>query len=292
MKMKKILSAALIAATALALVSCGNGRSIPIETVKRANLTGNLLAGECSSYTEKVEYFDGGEAISYTLYIESAENAAEYSYNVVETIGDFTLFAHEGDVFKKKGDDFCAVLFSNQALTYYQYIKDYASDSLEVKFPLDAGERYQIKSSEDGDLIFVSYYADVTPQMASAITSVSLKTGDRIISEYTTDKGYRIQKIEYFVEHADGSKNLVAKRSFTYSVEKEDAFSSLPGGDDVTVTLVIGGREYGYDVPSGVYVEFFDGGLGYEYFTDEKCTQKYELSTALEMTVYVRTNFD
>ena len=290
--MKKILSAALIAATALALVSCGNGRSIPIETVKRANLTGNLLAGDCLSYTEKVEYFDGDKALSYTLSIENAENAADYSYNVVEKIGDYTLFAHEGDIFKQKGDEFCAVLFSNQSLTYYQYIKDYASDSLEAKFPLDAGERYQIMSNEDGDSIFVSYYADVTPQMASAITSVSLRTGDRIVSEYTTDKGYRIQKIEYFVERGESEKTLVAKRTFTYSDKKSGAFSSLPGGDDVTVTLVIGGREYEYSVPSGVYVEFEDGGLGYEYFTDEKCTQKYELSKAREMTVYVKTNFD
>ena len=32
-------------------------------------------------------------------------------------------------------------------------------------------------------------------------------------------------------------------------------------------------------------------GLGYGYFTDAEFTQKYEVSTAKETTVYVKTNF-
>ena len=289
--MKKILSALLIGATVFLLVSCASGRSIPIETVKRANLTGNLLTGECLSYTEKVEYY-GGETLSYTLYIENAENAAAYSYNLIESIGDYTLFAHEGDIFKKKGDKYCTVLFANQAMTYYLYIKDYANDSLEVRFPLDAGERYQIMSETVGDNIHVSYYADVTPQIASYVYSTKLKTGDRIISDYLTDKSYRILEIEYRVEHPDKSSELVAKRTFEYSDKKEGAFSSLPSGDEKTVKLVIGNNVYEYGVPAGTYVEFYDGGLGYEYFTDKDFTEKYEISASRDMTVYVKTNFD
>ena len=289
--MKKILAAALACLIVLALVSCGNGRSVPFEVVKRANLTGTLLSDGCASYTEKVEYYRDGGTISYTLYFETADNAAEYSYNVIEQIGDYTLYAHEGNVYKKKGGDFCAVLFSNQALTYGQYIKDYADDTLEVKFPLDAGERYQKSSRDEVNFIYVTYYADVTPQMASSITSVSLKTGDRIISEYKLDKSYRIYSADYSVEHKDGTTEKVARREFEYFDAKQDLFSSLPAGDDVSVTLVIGEREYEYSVPRGVYVEFHDGGLGYGYFTDAGFTQKYEVSKAEDMTVYVRTNF-
>lgn len=293
MKMKKIISAVLLLATMFAFASCGNGRSIPIEVVKRANMTGALLSDGCKAYTEKVTYFDGDGSISYTLYFEEAANAAAYSYNIVEQIGDYKLIAHEGDIYKQKGDMFCAVLFSNQALTYYQYIKDYANDSLEVKFPLDLGERYQLESKTEGDFIMVSYYADVTPQIASAVYSTILKTGDKIISEYKLGKDYKIMSIKYTVKHNDGSENLVAQRTFEYyNDKKNDVFSSLPNGDDVTITLVIGEREYEYSVPSGVYVEFEDGGVGYEYFTDAGFSQKYETSEAREATVFVKTNFD
>lgn len=291
--MKKILSAALIIATALALVSCGSGRSIPIEVVKRANLTGTLLSNGSKSYTEKVTYINGDEMLSYTLYFEEAENATAYSYNIVEEIGDYKLIAHNGDIYKIKGDKVCAVLFSNQALTYYQYIKDYTNDSLESKFPLDLGERYQLESKSDQQFITVSYYADVTPQIASAVYSTELKTGDKIISEYKLDHDYKICQIKYTVKHADGSEKLVAQRFFLHYVDKKsEFFSSLPDGDDVKITLVIGERSYEYEVPSGVYVEFEDGGLGYEYFTDKTFTEKYEVSLAKEMTVYVKTNFD
>lgn len=290
--MKKILSAALACVILLALVSCANGKSVPIEVVKRANLTGTLLADGTKAYTETVSFFKDGEEISYLFYFESAENAAQYSYNIVEVEGTYSLYAHEGNIYKQKGDALCAVLFANQALTYYQYIKDYADDSLEVKFPLDAGERYQTSSSEDVNYIYVSYYADVTPQMASAITAVSLKTGDKIISEYKLDKSYRVYSVEYKIEHQDGTIDLAARREYEYFGEKKDMFSSLPTGSDVNVTLIIGEREFEYVVPSGVYVEFEDGGLGYEYFTDAGFTQKYEVSKASEMTVYVKTNFE
>ena len=293
MKMKKIISAVMLLAAVLALASCGNGRSIPIEVVKRANMTGTLLSNGSKSYTEEVTYFDGDEHISYKLYFEEAENATAYSYNIVEEIGDYKLVAHEGDIFKIKGDKICAVLFANQALSYYQYIKDYANDSLDVKFPLDLGERYQLESKSDEDFITVSYYADVTPQIASAVYSTTLKTGDKIISEYKLDRDYRIWSINYTVKHADGSENLVARRTFLHYTDKSDnVFSSLPDGDDVAITLVIGEREYEYFVPDGVYIEFEDGGVGYEYFTDAEFTQKYVTAKAEEMTVYVKTNFD
>ena len=293
MKMKKIISAVLLLAAVFALVSCGNGRSIPIEVVKRANMTGTLLSNGSKSYTETVTYFDGDETLSYTLYFEEAENAAAYSYNIVEQIGDYKFIAHEGDIYKIKGDKVCAVLFSNQALSYYQYIKDYANDSLDVKFPLDLGERYQLGSKTDQEFITVSYYADVTPQMASAVYSTKLKTGDKIISEYKLDHDYKICLIQYTVKHADGSENLVAQRSFLHYVEKQDDFfSSLPDGDEVKIKLVIGELSYEYEVPSGVYVEFEDGGLGYEYFADKDFTEKFEVSPSKEMTVYVKTNFD
>ncbi|MBQ0125189.1 MAG: hypothetical protein KBS59_02565 [Clostridiales bacterium] len=271
--MKKIIKALcllLLLGTAFIAVSCGAGKSVPLHVLKSKNSVAALLDGGVCAYSEKVEYTE--KNLSYEIYIELSDNIA-YTYNVCEKAGDYTLFAVDGDVYTEKGGDLCAVLFSNQALNYYQYISDYVTSD----FPLDAGERYQRFSENDGDFTVVEYCAAVTPQIASSVYSTELSVGDKIISVYKLDDIGRICCVEYKIEHA-GTAKTVARRSFEYFTAKKNVFSSLPREADAKVSLVIGEKEYSYDVPSGVYVGFEDGGLGYEYYLDENRTLPYDFA--------------
>ena len=290
--MKKIISALLILFFVLSFSSCASGKSIPIEVVKKANLTGAILSGDTEAYSETVTFYKNGEKISYSYYIENAENAAMYSYNVTEKTGNYMLYAHEGDIYTIEPGKFSAVLFADQSLTYYRFIRDYLNDTTETKFQLDKGDRFQRKSSTDGEFIYVTYYANVTPQIASEIYSVDLIPGDKIISEYKLDKSYRIHSTEYTIEHQDGTSEKVAARNYLYLDQKTGPLSSIPHDDEKTVTLIINGNTYEYSVPSGVYVTFEDGGRGYEYYIDPELTQKYEVTLADDMTVYATTNFN
>ena len=287
--MKKIVSFICALAMLLLLASCGNGKSIPVSIVGQYNKTVALLSGDTVAYTEKIEYFSP-EARSYEIYYELSQDFS-YVYNIAEKIGDYAMYAKSGDVYTEKDGVLCAVLFANPTVTFPKFINDY----IDVAFPLDGGTRYQRSSAEDGDYITVTYYADVTPQMASGIYSVSLDAGEKIISTYKLDESYRIYQIEYSVESADGSlSDVVARRSFTYYSERQDVFASLPddSGESATITLDYGTRKSTFTVPVGVYVGFDDGGSGYEYYTDAEMNFKYALSPAQDMIVYVKTNFD
>jgi len=285
---KKIVSAILTLCVVLLIASCGSGKSIPISIVEKNNKATALLSSDTVAYTEKIEYFFP-ELLSYEVYYELSSDYS-YLYNVFETIGGYKMYAKDGDVYTEKDGELCAVLFANFTVTFPKFIDRY----IDASFPLDGGTRYQSSSADDGDGFTVTYYADVTPQMASEIYSVALTAGDKIFSTYKLDKSYRIYSIEYNVERSDGSSYTAAKRTFTYYSERQDVFSSLPdgGGDSYTVTLDYGTRKSTFTVPDGVYVGFDDGGSGYKFYTDAEMTSEYILSMSQNITVYVKTNFD
>ena len=286
--MKKLVSLICVAVMLFALASCGGGKSVPVSIVAQNNKTGALLSGGTVAYTEKIEYFSQG--LSYEIYYELSSNFS-YLYNVTETIGDYAMYAANGNVYTEKGGEICAVLFANPTVTFPKFANEY----IDVPFPLDSGKRYQRSSETDGEYTVVTYYAEITPQMASEIYSVDLEAGDTLVSVFKIGDKYRVFQIDYSVEHADGSpKTDVARHTFTYFTERQNVFASLPdeNGESATVILDFGSRTTTFTVPLGVLVGFDDGGAGYEYFTDASMTSEYAPIPACDMTVYVKTNSD
>ena len=283
--MKKALSLIMLIAVALSFTACAKGKSVPVDSLKQSNKVGALLSSGTVAYTEKTEYFSDGETLAYELYYEIADGAS-YTYNVAETIGDFSHYIREGKVYSQKDGSFCQVVFSNPALTYAKYINEY----IDADFPLDMGERYQLSSEVKGDFTYVTYYATVTPQMASKIYSVTLSAGEKIISSYKIDERRRIYSVEYSVENAEGEMTKVACRTFEYFDQKQNKFDGIPKSTgDVTIEFVINGNKYKRTASDGINIIFEDGGAGYEYFQNEDMTQKYVPGDAENITVYVKT---
>lgn len=264
-----LLSAVIILTVSLS--SCASGTSFPYDILKKYNTADKLLSNGIVAYKEKIEYFNSSNSSSYEIYYETA-NGFQYSYNICETVGDFSFITREGDVYTEQNGDICLILFSNQALTYYGYIQSY----LTTDFPLDSGERFQNFSKEDGDMIIVEYSSDITPQIASEVYAVDLKIGETIISTYTIDSDQRIYNIVYETESANGTRTKVAQRSFEYFSQKQDIFPALPEDGTVTLTLIINSKEFKYTVPKGVTVGFEDNGIGYRYYTDADFTIEYK----------------
>lgn len=274
-KMKRIMC--LITAVMMLLLplsSCANGMSFPYDILKKQNTADKLLSNDIVAYKEKIEYFSDTNVTSYEIYYEIADGF-RYSYNICETIDDYSFMAHEGNVYTKQNGDMCLILFTNQALTYYGYIQSY----LATDFPLDGGERFQSFSEQNGDRITVEYHADITPQTASEIYSVDLTVGEKIISTYTIDKDQRIYNIIYETEKNDGTRKRIAQRSFEYYKSRLDVFEELPSSDMVTLTLVINDKKFNYEVPKGVYVGLEDNNIGYTYYLDAEFTKEYRYDT-------------
>lgn len=286
--MKKVLSFLFIAIIISSLSSCSKGRSVPVEMLKQSNRIGTIMTGGTVAYSETVEYFKNDGNLSYEIYYELADGAS-YTYNIAETIGDFSHYISEGRVFTEKNGRLSQKIFSNPALTYAKYIKEY----IDAEFPLDGGVRYQLSSSSDDDFTYVTYYATVTPQMASSIYSAKLFAGDKIISSYKIDQNRRIYAVEYGVKKASGETEKLARRSFAYFDEKQNKFSSLPQSDKkITVEFDLNGNKFKRTASDGVDIIFEDGGLGYEYYIDSAFTQKYDPKDFGDLSIYIKTHSD
>ena len=287
--MKKFLCLMTAFIMIFAVSSCGGGKSIPTDLLKSGNRVSSLISNETLAFSEKIEYF-GDETLTYSVYTEAAAGFA-YNYNIVEKIGDYTLYVHEGEIYSEKDGKICSVVLSNPAYTFAGFVGEY----LDADFPLDSGVRYQRSSNEDSQFTYVTYYAEITPQMASSIYSAKLKAGEKIITTYKLGKGYRIYQADYGVENSAGEITPVARRTFEYFTKRNaDIFSSLPDNDDktYTLTLVYSNRSEERKIKAGTDIGFDDGGAGYEYFSDKEMTVPFSQTVSSDITVYVKTNFD
>lgn len=283
--MKKLI-AVILALSALLLVSCASGKSVPIATVEKNNRAERILAGDTVAYSENIEYY-GDKNISYSLYYENAADL-RWTYNILETAGNYSMYAYEGSVYTSKDGELCAVLFANRTVTYFQYVSGYINQA----FPLDCGYRYQRRSVEKDGCTYVTYYAEVTPQDAAEIHSVDVSAGEKIVSDYVLDAQGRIVSIEYSVEHANGSSEKAAKRTFEYYTEKKNVFSNLPAEENAKVDVIMGESSFSFSVPNGIYIGFEDGGASYEYYLDAEFTRKYSFTEYGKisdlLTVYIK----
>ena len=125
--MKKTIAVFILLASLL-LVSCGKGASVSYNEIRRRLDPATVFAdGRSSSFTEVLTFFgnDGKTpAYSYSVCLFPSDDKA-YEYGVVQSDGNFSLYAVDGRVFTKKdGKTYSLILMSQ---TYREYIDGYLS---------------------------------------------------------------------------------------------------------------------------------------------------------------------
>lgn len=291
--MKKLLSFILAIVLALScLVSCGNGISISIYSIRLANEVKNIFLQnkDVNSYTESVVYLtrEGDTAFSYDLYYERAKDIYAM-YNVCETIGDYRLYAYEGAVYTENQDGLCAVLLLGP--TYQNYIDEYLTGN----FPLDGETLNQQSSKREGTMTVAEYHSPLTPQRAAALSEFGVLQNDTIVSHYQIADEF-IESISYSVLSQQRSYPI-AMRSFAKSPDKKDVFASVSTLEaDVSVDIIfVDSEDPGrhYTVPSSVYVGIETGTESYSFFYDRECTRPYSYGDAKvtePLVIYAKKN--
>ncbi len=289
--MKKLLSFAIAAALSLMLfTSCGSGTSLAIGALRLDNEPINLFRfTEILSYDETVTYTDveGSPLFTANYYFETAEDA-KYSYNVVETIGDYRLYAYEGKVYAETEKGMTAVLLLRGG-TYLDFTKRY----LDADFILDGDTHLQRNAKTENDVTVAEYETVLTPQQTARASELGVEDGDKIVSVYRV-RGPYIESVAYSIEK-DGQQIPVAKREIKVSNEKIDHFASVKALPTETVTINMiftDGKTQGqsFEVPTGVYVGFEIGDYDYTFYLDAECTTVYrfdESPVTETLTLYV-----
>ncbi len=276
--MKKLICLFLAGVLCLSLfVSCKNGTSIAIGALRLDNQVENLFKfTDAVAYNEIVTYTDkqGTPVFTAEYYYEVAEDIYA-AYNVMEKIGDYCLYAYEGQVFTETDTGMTAVLLMSG--TYTDFVEKY----VDVSFILDGDTQFQRSSEQKDGLTYATYEATLTPQQTARVSEFGVKENDKILSTYGVRDSI-IESVEYKVER-DGEHFPLAKREIRVSDEKEDRFASvkaLPaetiGVDIVFVNSETQGRHF--DVPKGVYVGMETGAHEYSFYLDAACTNVYSFA--------------
>ena len=279
---------ALMIAVSL-FVSCGSGTSIAIGALRLDNEVLNLFrfAGAVA-YDETIQYFDkdGSSVFMAEYYYEVAEDIYA-AYNLVETIGDYKLYAYEGSVYTETEKGMTAVLLLNG--TYLDFVKRY----LEADFIFDGDVLIQRSSETIDGVIYAQYETSLTPQQHARVSEFGVKEDDKILSQYAVRDSI-IESVVYSVER-DGEEFPVAGRMIRVMMEKENRFSALEALSEELVTIdftFVGGSNQGrrFEVPKGVFVGMETGNFDYAFFRDQDCTIPYafdEEPITENMTIYV-----
>ncbi len=258
----------------MVFVSCGNGTSIAIGALRLDNEPLNLFKfTEAQSYHEIITYQDanGNETLTAEYYYEKAEDI--YSvYNVIETIGDYTLYAYEGSIYTETELGMTAVLLLSG--TYKEFVEAY----LDASFPLDGDSLIQRSAESEEDLTYATYEAVLTPQQTARASVLGVQEGDMIVSVYGVRDSV-IESVEYQIER-DGTLIPAAKREITISDEKDDRFASVKALSEETVSVdfvFVGSEAQGrhFEVPKGVYVGMETGDHDYLFYLDENLQNMY-----------------
>ncbi len=279
--MKKFISLILLLSLALSLASCFSGVSVPYYTLKLDNDIENVL-GKYAAVKETLTYYENGEeALTYSVYIEHAENKEGW-YNIAEVYPDYAYYAYENALYAVEDEKTYYIIQTDK--TFYETVLTYSPR----EHILDTGKKFQEYSKSGGGTVEVSYYADITIIEEAELTSFPIKENDRLISKYLLaeeDKYYI--SIEYSVEHPDGTSEKLAERKFEYFDEKQSAiFPSLPDGSDtVDVTLVydagaLNENRITYSVPRGIYLGVDTGSANTEIYLDEALTAAFDFESA------------
>ena len=279
---------ALMIAVSL-FVSCGSGTSIAIGALRLDNEVLNLFrfAGAVA-YDETIQYFDkdGSSVFMAEYYYEVAEDIYA-AYNLVETIGDYKLYAYEGSVYTETEKGMTAVLLLSG--TYLDFVKRY----LEADFIFDGDVLIQRSSETIDGVIYAQYETSLTPQQHARVSEFGVKEDDKILSQYAVRDSI-IESVVYSVER-DGEEFPVAGRMIRVMMEKENRFSALEALSEELVTIdftFVGGSNQGrrFEVPKGVFVGMEPGNFDYAFFRDQDCTIPYafdEEPITENMTIYV-----
>lgn len=279
---------ALMIAVSL-FVSCGSGTSIAIGALRLDNEVLNLFrfAGAVA-YDETIQYFDkdGSSVFMAEYYYEVAEDIYA-AYNLVETIGDYKLYAYEGSVYTETEKGMTAVLLLSG--TYLDFVKRY----LEADFIFDGDVLIQRSSETIDGVIYAQYETSLTPQQHARVSEFGVKEDDKILSQYAVRDSI-IESVVYSVER-DGEEFPVAGRMIRVMMEKENRFSALEALSEELVTIdftFVGGSNQGrrFEVPKGVFVGMETGNFDYAFFRDQDCTIPYafdEEPITENMTIYV-----
>ncbi len=273
--MKKMLCFLLALVLSVScFVSCESGTSIAIGALRLDNEVTNLFKfTDAVAYHETVSYQDqtGATTFTATYYYEKAEDIYAV-YNLVETIGDYRLYAYEGSIFTETENGMTAVLLLSG--TYVDFAKSY----LEVGFLLDGDTQLQRSSKTENDVIFAQYEAELTPQQTARASVLGVQEGDKILSTYAVRDSI-IESVEYLVER-DGKTFPIAKRDIRVMKEKENPFASVLALSEETVSVdfvFVGTETQGrhFEVPKGVFVGMETGTHAYTFYLDAECTQVY-----------------
>ena len=288
--MKKLFCLLLALTLSVSLfISCGSGTSIAIGALRLDNQVENLFKfTDAVAYNETLVYTDKDGAPMFTAeyYYEVAEDIYS-TYNLIETIGDYTLYAYEGSVYTETPEGMTAVLLLSGS--YLDFVNTY----FVADFLLDGETHIQRSSETKDDVIIAQYETVLTPQQQARVSELGVMENDKIVSEYAV-RGSIIESIDYFVER-DGALTPLAKRAFRVSNEKEDRFGAVKAlsSEKVSVDFIfVDGENQGrhFEVPKGVYVGMEIGTRDYAFFYDTECTKPYAFDDAPiveNLTLYV-----
>ncbi|MBQ9747838.1 MAG: hypothetical protein IJV98_03535 [Clostridia bacterium] len=289
--MKKILCFLLTLALCVPmLVSCGGGASIAIGALRLDNEVVNLFKfTDIIAVSETVTYTDGEGAPVFTAeyYYEEAEDLYEV-YNVCETIGDYRLYAYEGEVYTETAEGVTAVLLLSG--TYTDFVRSYT----DATFPLDGDVLIQRNAVTEDGVITAQYETTLTPQQAARVAELGVSVDDTVVTTYRV-RDSLIESVLYAVEKGDETIPL-AKREILTSTEKDDRFASVRALSDETVgvdLVFVDSENKGrhFDVPHGVYVGMETGDYDYRFYRDAACTVPYRFDEAPvteALTLYVK----
>ena len=287
--MKRIIvTIVALALSAVLLVSCGVGVSVPYYILAMDNYTVNVF-DEYEAYKETITYYKNGEKdFEYSIYVDVGEDGV---YHFCESYGGYAYYGIGEKLYAVTGGKTYAVLQTNNR-TYFDVIGDYA----ERAHPLDDGSKFQINSKSVEAGTEVSYYAKVTPLMAAELENFGVTETDKIISEYLLmeNTDYYLS-IKYSIERADGTKEKIAERKFEYFDEvQKNVFENLPEeGETVNVKVIYeNGKETTYKLPKGVYIGF-DGKENATYYSDASFENvfDFENTQVLEnIKIYAKNN--
>lgn len=291
--MRKLIAAVMLASLLL-LCACGEGASVSYYQIKLSSSPDMIVFsdGEYPAMKEKITYFsDEKEDWSYSLYIEAT---GDYSrpYSVIETSGDYSLYASQGDIFAEKGGKLYAVLL--MIGTFYDYVDKYIS----FESDLDCGSFYQLYSRHDGEITTVAYFTEILPEVAAKYSPWGFSAGDRLVSEFEIYSDYRAKSVTYYLEK-NGVKSKLMMREFEYLAKPEGKFPSV-SEDTRNVTVVY---DYGtpidtyqtFSVPQGCGFGFETGDADISLYLDPEYTLPFDYEDTFgddPVTIYAKRNFD
>lgn len=291
--MKKTIAVFILLASLL-LVSCGKGASVSYNEIRRRLDPATVFAdGRSSSFTEVLTFFgnDGKTpAYSYSVCLFPSDDKA-YEYGVVQSDGNFSLYAVDGRVFTKKdGKTYSLILMSQ---TYREYIDGYLS----CENDFDRLSYRQLSSKKySGGKTEVSYSADMTIALAAKYSSLGFSVGDMIIATYEIHGDHITDKVTYSLKKSDGTEKPFLCREFSYSEKLPEL--PVPAPDTAKVTVIF---NYGaenetrsvFHAQKGCFLGISRGSIKSTFYTDAALSSVFSPDETLiegDITLYAAGN--